>query len=105
MRRLHPFRVRDRRPRAAVRPVATQPHRQQSDVAMPKTDNVFGETAHGVAVVDADPGCAGHVLGLVDDHHRQMPLLHHRQVRVVVGRGVHDETVDPGREHGRRPVV
>ena len=66
---------------------------------MAQSHNMFREVAHGGAVVDAYPRGAGHVLGLVDDHHRQLPLLHHRQIGIVIGRGVHHEPVDTGREH------
>lgn len=32
---------------------------------------------------------------MVDDHHRKMALLDRREIRVIVGRRVHHETVHP----------
>ena len=72
---------------------------------MAKPHNVFGELGHGGAVVDTDPGRAGDVLGLVDDHDGQMALEYDLQIGVVVGRGVDDEAVDTRRKHRCRTVT
>ncbi len=104
MRGPHPLRVGHRRTGTAVWPVAPESHRQQPDLAMTELQNMFGEAAHRGAVVDAHPGRAGNVLGLVDHHDRQVSLQHRRQIGVVVGGRVHDEPVDPGGQHRGRPV-
>ncbi len=53
---------------------------------------MFGELAASAArSVDADPRSTRDVLGLIDDDHRQMALLQHRKIRVVVGGRVDDE--------------
>ena len=93
------------RPRPAVRPVAAQPHSQQADLAVAKAHNVFREQTHGLAIIDADARGARHILGLIDDDDRKVALLDHRQIGVVVGRGVHHEPVDTRREHRRRTVA
>jgi hypothetical protein len=71
---------------------------------MTQSDNVFGELAHRRPVVDTDPGGARHVVRLIDHHHRKLPLLHHRQIRIVVAGRVDDEAVDARGQHGRGPV-
>ena len=105
VRRLQPIRTRHHRLAVARRAVPAQPHREQADLPVAKLHNVFGELGHARPVVDADPRGARHVLRLVDDDHGQMPLQHHLQIGVVVGRGVHHEAVDTRREHGGRPVT
>ncbi len=72
---------------------------------MAKAHNVFREQAHGIAIVDAHARGARHILGLIDDDDREVALLDHRQIGIVVGGGVHHEPVDTRREHGRRTVV
>lgn len=85
-------------------PVASQPHGEQADVAVTEFQDVLGEFAHGPAIVDADARDPWHVLRLVDHHHRQLTLLQHRQIRIVVGRRVDHEPVDTRREHGIGPL-
>ena len=104
VRATHPLRIGDRGGRAGVRPVAAEPHRQQPDLAVTELEHMLGELAHRCPVVDAHPGHPGHVAGLVDHHHRQVPLQDRRQVGVVIGGRVDDETVDTGGQHRGRAV-
>ena len=66
---------------------------------MPKCHNIFSQLPHRGAVIDADPGGARHIFGLVHDDHWQVALERHVQVGVVVGDRVDNETVHPGVEH------
>ncbi len=105
VRRLEPIRIRHHRLAVTWRPLPAQSHREHADLPMAKPHNVFGELGHGGAVVDTDPGRAGDVLRLVDDHDGQMALEYDLQIGVVVGRGVDHEAIDTCRKHRCRAVT
>ena len=75
-----------------------QPHGEQPNLAVPKAHNVIGELTHRRAVGDAHARRSRYVLGLVDDDHRQMPLLDDGQIRIVIRCRVDDEAVDESGE-------
>ena len=62
---------------------------------MTQRQNVVCQLAHGPAVVDPDPRRPWDIGGLVDDHHRELPLQHELQIGILVRGGVDHESIPP----------
>ncbi len=83
-------------------PFATEPHTDDSELAVSELDQVGGEVTHGSAVVDSDDGRRPDASRLVAGDDRQVPLEHGGQIRILRRYGIDDEPVDGRAVHDLR---